>query len=560
MGTRGMMTQTHASTHARCDSRVLRVARGYCLTRRGRRGAGAQAAVLSFAREARGYASSTRRGRRERVEMRGTGGDSDETTNTTTPVVELVDAKDGGSSELTSAVVKNFVFPALAGGLFGWDIGISSGALENITTSAANGGDGFALSSIESGQFVSASLFGALVSSAAAGLAVGEKLGSRKELVLAAVLYFVGSVSASTATSFELLVAAKFMYGLGIGFAMHSAPVYISETAPSSLRGGLVSLKEGFIVGGILLGYLASEGIITTDGGWRQLLTESLPVIGVLLLGSLWLPDSPRWIASSGEDNASTRAEARDALVRIRDAKTDAEVIRVEEELNDIFSATTKNAATQESLFDKKYLKPLYIGISVVLFQQFTGQPSVLYYATQTFEAAGWSVEDAANVSVILGLWKLFMTGVAVYKVDSLGRRPLLLGGIGVITSCLFALAALNSPGETQTVAQAQASVAAIFLYVGAYQLSFGPIAWLLVGEVFPSKVRSTAVGLATLSNFGSNFLVSLFLPTVQETVGLRGTYLGFASVGVLAMLSVYFTVIETRGKTLEEIEAELTK
>jgi MFS family permease len=150
------------------------------------------------------------------------------------------------------------------------------------------------------------------------------------------------------------------------------------------------------------------------------------------------------------------------------------------------------------------------------------------------------------------------MTGIAVSKVDSLGRRPLLLGGISIITACLFALAALNTPGEVQTTAQAQASVAAIFLYVGAYQLSFGPIAWLLVGEVFPSKVRSAAVGLATLSNFGSNFLVSLFLPTVQETVGLRGTYLGFASVGVLALASIYFTVVETRGKTLEEIEAEL--
>ena len=109
-------------------------------------------------------------------------------------------------------------------------------------------------------------------------------------------------------------------------------------------------------------------------------------------------------------------------------------------------------------------------------------------------------------------------------------------------------------------MAQAQASLAVIFLYVGAYQLSFGPIAWLLVGEVFPAKVRSAAVGLATLSNFGSNFLVSLFLPTVEETIGLRGTYLGFASVGVLAVVSIYFTVVETRCKTLEEIEEMLTK
>lgn len=465
-----------------------------------------------------------------------------------------------GGGDLDGAVLRNFLFPALAGALFGWDIGISSGALENITTSAANGGDGFALSSIQSGQFVSASLFGALTASAAAGAGVGDRLGSRKELALAATLYMTGSVAASVAPGFELLVLAKLIYGLGIGFAMHSAPVYIAETAPSSLRGSLISLKEGFIVGGILLGYLACEGLITSDGAWRQLSLEATPLIGILLAGSLWLPDSPRWIASRGGDDEKTREEARDALVRIRDAKTETDLVKVDDELGDIFAATSdaKNAGGVMTLFDVKYLRPLYIGLSVVLFQQFTGQPSVLYYATQTFEAAGWSVEDAANVSVILGVWKLFMTGIAVSKVDSLGRRPLLLGGVSIITACLFALAALNTPGETQTVLQAQASVAAIFLYVGAYQLSFGPIAWLLVGEVFPSKVRSTAVGLATLSNFGSNFLVSLFLPTVQETVGLRGTYLGFASVGVLALASIYFAVIETRGKTLEEIEIEL--
>ena len=468
-----------------------------------------------------------------------------------------------GERDLNGAVLRNFAFPALAGALFGWDIGISSGALENVATSAANGGDGFALSSIESGQFVSASLFGALTASAAAGAGLGDRLGSRKELALAGAAYRVGSVAASVAPGFELLVLGKLIYGLGIGFAMHSAPVYIAETAPSSLRGSLISLKEGFIVGGILLGYLASEDVIASNGAWRQLFLEATPLIGILLAGSLWLPDSPRWIAARGGDDEKTREEARDALVRIRDAKTETELVKIDEELGDIFatatSADAKNAGGMMTLFDGKYLRPLYIGLSVVLFQQFTGQPSVLYYATQTFKAAGWSVEDAANVSVILGVWKLFMTGIAVAKVDSVGRRPLLLGGAGIITACLFALAALNAPGETQTVFQAQASVAAIFLYVGAYQLSFGPIAWLLVGEVFPSKVRSAAVGVATLSNFGSNFLVSLLLPTARETVGSRGTYLGFASVGVFALVSMYFTVIETRGKTLEDIETELT-
>ena len=147
------------------------------------------------------------------------------------------------ASELNGAVLRNFLFPALAGALFGWDIGISSGALENLTSSAAHGGDGFALSSIQSGQFVSASLFGALMASAACGAGLGEKLGSRKELTIAASLYLAGALTESFAPGFELLVFAKLMYGLGIGFAMHSAPVYISETAPSSLRGSLVSLK-----------------------------------------------------------------------------------------------------------------------------------------------------------------------------------------------------------------------------------------------------------------------------------------------------------------------------
>jgi len=466
------------------------------------------------------------------------------------------------STELNGAVLRNFLFPALAGALFGWDIGISSGALENITASAAHGGDGFALSSIQSGQFVSASLFGALMASAACGAGLGEILGSRKELTVAGGLYMTGALTESFAPGFELLVLAKLMYGLGIGFAMHSAPVYISETAPSSLRGSLVSLKEGFIVGGILLGYLASEGVISTDGGWRQLFLESTPLIAMLLAGSLWLPDSPRWIAARGEDDKQTRTKAKDALVRIREAKSDFEMVKVDAELDNIFAAAAATDGSTGSqmmkLLDKKYLRALYVGLSVVLFQQLTGQPSVLYYATQTFEAAGWSAEDAANVAVILGTWKLFMTAVAVTKVDSLGRRPLLLGGVSVITLSLLALAAFNTPGEAQTIEQAQASVACIFFYVGAYQLSFGPIAWLLVGEVFPSKVRSAAVALATLSNFGSNFLVSLFLPTIEEQLGLRGTYLGFASVGVFALLSIYFTVIETRGKTLEEIEAEL--
>jgi|TARA_B100001175_G_C19442294_1_gene606910 hypothetical protein len=218
------------------------------------------------------------------------------------------------------------------------------------------------------------------------------------------------------------------------------------------------------------------------------------------------------------------------------------------------------------AILDKKYAKALYVGLSVVLFQQLTGQPSVLYYATQTFEAAGWSAQGASNIAVVVGVFKLFMTGIAVWKVDSLGRRPLLLGGVSLITLSLMVLA-LASPDfagsgvEAAALSETQAriSVAAIFLYVGAYQVSFGPIAWLLVGEVFPTKVRSQAVGIATLLNFGSNFIVSLNLPYAIEQIGIKSTYFGFASIGVLSVASIYFSVVETKGKTLEEIEDAYT-
>ena len=215
-------------------------------------------------------------------------------------------------------------------------------------------------------------------------------------------------------------------------------------------------------------------------------------------------------------------------------------------------------------LFQKRNLKPLYVGLSVVLFQQITGQPSVLYYAEQVFEAAGYDSDQGAGVSVILGLFKLIMTGFAVKYVDTLGRRPLLLGGVSVMTlatavlgACSATLAAGDAANAPLT---ANASVVAVFMYVGAYQVSFGPIAWLLVGEIFPQRVRSAAVGAATLTNFGSNFVVSLYLPTIIDTFGQAGTYYLFSSTGVVALLSIYLTVVETKGKTLEEIEVQMTR
>lgn len=185
----------------------------------------------------------------------------------------------------------------------------------------------------------------------------------------------------------------------------------------------------------------------------------------------------------------------------------------------------------------------------LILFQQITGQPSVLYYANQIFADAGFAdIQEAAKVSVGLGLFKLVATLVAVFTVDAWGRRPLLLTGVSALTLSLFVLA--FSQGVAPVV-----SVVALLLYVGAYQVSFGPIAWLLVGEIFPLAIRSSAIAIATFTNFGSNSAVTFILPSIRQAIGTQATYLAFGVIGIVAVLYILTQVPETRGKSLEEIE-----
>ena len=454
-----------------------------------------------------------------------------------------------------------FVFPAIGGLLFGWDIGVTSGALANLSSATTSGTDWYALDPFQTGLVVSSSLAGALTASAAAAVSLGDKLGSKRELQLAALLYLIGATAQGLAPSLEGLVAGRFAYGLGIGFAMHAAPMYLSETAPSQVRGLLISVKEGFIVGGILLGYLGCYFINGEEGGWRMLLSSSAPLAVVLALGMATLPDSPRWLAQRG----AVEEDVRLSLQKVRGKSATGD--QFEQEVKLIMTQCRggdMGGGGIQDLFQKRNIKPLYVGLSVVLFQQITGQPSVLYYAEQVFEAAGYDSSQGAGVSVILGMFKLIMTGFAVKYVDTLGRRPLLLGGVSVMTLAMFVLGAcsatLASGDASVAPLTANASIVAVFMYVGAYQVSFGPIAWLLVGEIFPQRVRSAAVGAATLTNFGSNFLVSLYLPTIIDEFGQSGTYYLFSAMGLVALVSIYLTVIETKGKTLEEIEEQMTR
>lgn len=405
------------------------------------------------------------------------------------------------------------------------------------------------MGALETGWVVSASLLGASIPALLSLIfpRTIDTLGRREELMLAAALYLAGSILSSQAGGFSFLVGGKILYGLGIGLAMRASPAYISETSPKELRGLLISLKEALIVLGIVTGYFVSSCFSSEPGGWRNDLLASAPVAGLVLSGMALLPESPRFLILKGRE-----AEASESIARCLGPDSSEEM--VQEEIEAIELTLEHNRQDGQisplgKLFSHEFRRPLLIGSSLMLFQQITGQPSVLYYANKLFIDAGLPLDQAGRLSLGVGIFKFLATFIAVFSIDKVGRRPLLLTGISGMCLALILLGLDVSP---------QASVVALVGYVCCYQISFGPISWLIVSEIFPLQVRSLAISFATLVNFSSNFGVSLVLPSLQETLGIHALYFGFAAIGIVAALSVYYNVPETKGKSLEEIQSEI--
>ncbi|KAF0911037.1 hypothetical protein E2562_005424 [Oryza meyeriana var. granulata] len=476
------------------------------------------------------------------------------------------DAGDGAALEEFSwtSVILPFLFPALGGLLFGYDIGATSGASISLQSAELSGTTWFNLSSIQLGLVASGSLYGALGGSILA-YRIADFLGRRIELVTAAALYISGALVTGFAPDFVVLIIGRLLYGIGIGLAMHGAPLYIAETSPSQIRGTLISLKELFIVLGILIGYLVGSLEIDVVGGWRYMFGFGAPLAVIMAIGMWNLPPSPRWLLLRAvQGNGSVEDNKKKAIQALRSLRGHSRSDRViADEIDDTLVSIKAAYAEQESegniwkIFEGASLKAFIIGGGLVLFQQITGQPSVLYYATSILQTAGFAAaSDAARVSILIGLFKLLMTGVAVFKVDDLGRRPLLIGGIGGIAVSLFLLAAYYKILNGFPFV----AVGALLLYVGSYQVSFGPISWLMVSEIFPLRTRGRGISLAVLTNFGSNALVTFAFSPLQEFLGPANIFLLFGAISLLSLVFVILNVPETKGLTLEEIESKLLK
>ncbi|XP_010558647.1 PREDICTED: D-xylose-proton symporter-like 2 [Tarenaya hassleriana] len=468
--------------------------------------------------------------------------------------------KESYSSENYSVVaaVLPFLFPALGGLLYGYDIGATSCATISIKSPTLSGISWYNLSSVDIGLITSGSLYGALIGSIVA-FTVADFLGRRKELILAACVFLVGALVTALAPVFFILVIGRIIYGIGIGLAMHAAPIYIAETAPSKIRGQLISLKEFFIVFGMVGGYGIGSILVNIGSGWRYMYAAIVPVSVIMGVGMWWLPASPRWLLLCAIQGRGEMEDLREAAIsslsRLRGpAIGDSAPEQVNEILSELSFVGEDKEASLGELFQGKCLKALFIGGGLVLFQQITGQPSVLYYAPSILQTAGFSAAaDATSASVLLGILKLIMTGVAVVVIDKLGRRPLLLGGVSGMGVSLFLLGSYYIFfGDASSVA-----VVALLLYVGCYQLSFGPIGWLMISEIFPLKLRGRGLSIAVLVNFGANALVTFAFSPLKEMLGAGILFYGFGVICLLSLLFIFFIVPETKGLTLEEIEAK---
>jgi len=488
----------------------------------------------------------------------------------------------------------SFVFIALGGLLFGYVIGITSNVITAgqlqcaqdsqfaVGTWTSSGYDQcYVIGDLEKGVLSSLNLIGALISSLIC-FRFSDNLGRKLEVQIGALLFFVGSLTASLSPVLWGIYIGLTVYGLGIGFAMHAAPVFIAEISPAEVRGTLVSAKEAVVVLGIFLGFLTGavfSGVETT--GWRFMVAAAALLAVVMEAGIAFVPESPRFLVLRavrgngllGVDEALMR-RAAESLAFFRSATSPAEV---EPELQAMRSAIAGSVGQQVAgVTDAfRYPLPLVIGCGLVLLQQVTGQPSVLYFATNIFKDAGFG-SSAALSSVGVGLVKLIATLFTVWRVDRYGRRLLLFVGISmmVVALALIAVAFLfrecRAPGFSMgdcpsanvglPKGWALATVAALMLYVSGYQVGFGPIAWLMISEVFPVSVRGAALSIAAVVNFGSNIAVTLTQGVLQKALTPSGVFFAYLAMSFVSLVFVKALVPETKGKTLEEIEAMLSR
>jgi len=425
---------------------------------------------------------------------------------------------------------------ALGGLLFGYDIGVISGAILFIKSD-------FSLSPSMEEIVVSSVLLGSLVGAAVGGV-LADRIGRRRLLIITAAVFGLGAVGAALAPGTAWLIAARIVAGAAIGIASFVAPLYISEIGPVDIRGKLVSINQVALTSGIVISYLIDYAFAGSQA-WRWMFALAVIPAAASGIGLIFIPNSPRWLVSRGHVD-----QARAVLKRIRRPE------QVEGELSDIQHSAGQQKGHWSELFSPLLRPAMIMGVGLAVAQQITGINTVIYYAPTIFKFAGLSSASVAILaSVGVGIVNVALTVVAMQLIDRIGRRPLLLVSLAgmalslVVLGLAFSLPQLS--GDLSWIA-----VASLMVYVGSFAVGLGPVFWLILSEIYPLRIRGRAMSVGTAANWSANLIVAVSFLTLTRVMGKAATFWLYGVVSIGAWLFAFFLVPETKGKTLEQIEA----
>lgn len=440
---------------------------------------------------------------------------------------------------------------SLGGFLFGFDMAVISGVLPFLQKQ-------FSLSAFQEGWFVSSALVGCIAGVAFSG-ELSDRLGRKKPLVISALLFLLSALGCATMPSLSLIIVSRFIGGVGIGLASNVVPLYISEIAPAKSRGRLVTYYQFAVTFGILVAYLSNAGLVSAgtapginnDGFfgrifhsevWRGMMGLGVIPALLFLLGLGLVPESPRWLIQKGR-----KEEGKNILSKINseeDAANDYQSIQ-----NNL---QVENVSYRE-LLAPQWRRALIIGILLPLFSQFSGINAIIYYGPTILANAGKSLDNSLMAQVIFGAANMLFTLIAIWKVDSLGRRPLYLAGTAGATICLFLTGLCFAIGATTSIWL----LVCVLAFLAFFAFSIGPLKFVIASEIFPNKIRGRAMALSIMVMWVADTIVGQLTPVMLKHIGTAGTFWVFGIFCVVAFFTVYKLLPETKGKSLEEIERD---
>ncbi len=431
---------------------------------------------------------------------------------------------------------------SIAGFLFGFDEGITSGVLESIQKD-------FQLTEYKTGVMMGLLPFGALIAALVTGK-ISDWIGRLKTLYMVAILFALATLIIIITDSFVLLCMMRLVLGISIGMSVVATPLYIAETAPAKIRGKLVTCFQLAITVGILASYIANWLIVGVFH-WRLAFALGLIPSTALLIGLFFLPESPRWLYSHGR-----KKEASDILTKLLgEQESNTAIHHHIKDMEDVLRQEKKTSASKE-LFSKKFAPSLVLGLGLFFFQQVSGINAIIYYAPIIFDSMKLGSDTTQLLATVgLGTVNVLMTFLAMRWVEKMGRRPvLIMGFIGVITS-LAIVAFMNyfMPGTATWL-----SAVALFLFIASFALSLGPMPYIFASEIFPMKARGLGMSLSAASNWAFTTLVVGTFPIFIKQLGISGVFSIYGVLSVIGLLYTIYFAPETKGIALEKIEEHL--